>query len=135
VREAGGLRLPLVAPDRLLAESREASRAALFAAEQGVGPAFALAASRMVFCGGYDLDDPEVIAEAAAAAGLSITDAVQAACDQRYDATLEATLHGLRRRGVSATPAIRIGNHWFEGLDAIPGAASFTAVRALYGAV
>jgi 2-hydroxychromene-2-carboxylate isomerase len=132
-REAGGLRLPLVAPDRLPLEAREASRAALFAAEQGVGSAFGLAASRLVFCGGYDVDDPEVIVEAAAAAGLSIAATVEAACDARYDETLEMTVKGLCQRGVSSTPAIRIGTHWFEGLDAVPGGSSFAAARASFG--
>lgn len=131
-REAGGLRLPLVVPERLPFESREASRAAVFAAEQGAGRAFALAASRMIFCGGYDLDDPEVIAEAAAAAGLPVSAVARAAGDSRYDATLDATLEGLRRRGLSGTPVIRIGNRWFEGLEAVPGASSFAAVSALY---
>jgi 2-hydroxychromene-2-carboxylate isomerase len=131
-REAGGLRLPLVAPDRLPLEAREASRAALFAAEQGAGSAFGLAACRLVFCGGYDVDDPEVIVEAAAAAGLPVSATVEAACDARYDETLEMTVRGLRQRGVSSTPAIRIGSRWFEGLDAVPGGSSFAAAHGLF---
>lgn len=131
-REAGGLRLPLVAPDRLPLEARRASRAALYASEQGAGACFALAAARLVFCGGFDIDDPEVVVEAAAAAGLSCSAAVAASRDSNYDAMLEATLKGLRSRGVCATPAIRIGSHWFEGLDAVRSAASYTAVRSAY---
>src|ERR1700728_4063986 len=63
------LRLPLVWPDSFPASAPCALRAAAFACEIGAGPQFALAASRLAFCGGFDLEDPEVLTEAAAAAG------------------------------------------------------------------
>ena len=66
------LRLPLVWPDRLPRRARGRSRAAAYAAEIGAGARFALAASRLAFCGGFDLDDPETLAEAAAAAGIPL---------------------------------------------------------------
>ena len=40
-------------------------RAAHYASQQGRGAAFVLAAGRLAFCGGFDLDDPELLAEAA----------------------------------------------------------------------
>ena len=55
---------PTAAPD-----GRQAMRVAALAAEQDRAAPFVLAAGRLAFCGGYDLDDPETIAEAAAAAG------------------------------------------------------------------
>jgi 2-hydroxychromene-2-carboxylate isomerase len=132
-REAYAQRLPLVVPDGLSIETRAVSRAATFAAEQGAGRAFAVAAQRMIFCGGYDPADPEVITEAASAAGLSVQTTLGAACDEQFDASLDATARGLETRGVHVTPAIRVGQRWFEGFDAVPGASSFTAARALYG--
>ena len=63
------LRLPLVWPERFPADVPAAMRAASYAAEHGRGAAFVLAAGRLAFCGGFDLDDPEILAEAAAAAG------------------------------------------------------------------
>ena len=65
------LRLPLVWPERFPSEVPRALRAASYAGEIGAGPQFALAAARLAFCGGFDLEDPEVLAEAAAAAASS----------------------------------------------------------------
>src|ERR1700757_4698088 len=62
---ARALRLPLVWPDRFPGASPCAQRACAFACELGAGGAFALAASRLAFCGGFDLEDPETLAEAA----------------------------------------------------------------------
>lgn len=132
-REAEALRLPLIAPDGPCAPTLGASRAAVHAVAQGAGPAFALAASRLIFCGGFDADDPDLVAEAAAVAGLSRDGALAASRDARHDAVLDATARGLLGQGVSTSPAIRIGHRWFAGLDAVPGARSFTAARALYG--
>src|SRR3954463_15824366 len=64
---AAALRIPLVWPERHPAARPAAMRAAAYAAQQGRGAAFALAASRLAFCGGFDLHDPAVLAEAAPA--------------------------------------------------------------------
>ena len=82
-RRAAELRLPLVWPERFPREVPAAMRAAAFAAEQGRGGAFVLAAGRLAFCGGFDLDDPEILAEAAAAAGIPLEDCFHAAGDAR----------------------------------------------------
>jgi 2-hydroxychromene-2-carboxylate isomerase len=129
-REAAALRLPFAGPDRLPADCRPAARAAVFAARQGLVARFALAVSRLVFCGGFELDDPETISEAAGAADLSVAEALGAAEDSRYDAQLDATAQGLRSRGVGASPVIRIGRRWFSGLEAVPGASSLATMRA-----
>ena len=132
-RQAEALRLPLITPDRPVGDTVAASRAALWAGDQDRGARFALSVSRMVFCGGFQPSDPEVIAEAAAASGLSADGALRASRDSAYDPVLDATAAGLRRQRVDASPAIRIGPRWFEGIDAVPGASSFTAAVALYG--
>ena len=114
-REALAVRLPLVWPDRFPANPRHALRAASYAAESGAGATFALAASRLAFCGGFDLEDPEIIGVAAAAAGLSLDGCLDAARDPSRDDPLWATARGLHKRGVRRLPAIRLGRRWLEG--------------------
>src|SRR3954463_2135844 len=82
---AGALRMPLVWPERHPAPRPAAMRAAAYASEQGRGAPFVLAASRLAFCGGFDLDDPEVLAEAAAAAGVGLRECLAAAGDAARD--------------------------------------------------
>ena len=118
-RDARALRVPLVWPDNWPGTFPRALRAAAYAADLGRGPAFALAASRLAFCGGFDLDDPEIIAEAAAAAGLSPEDCLMAAQDAAWDSAPRATAEGLRRRGVNVLPALRVGTVWRSGPQAL----------------
>jgi 2-hydroxychromene-2-carboxylate isomerase len=82
---------------------------------------------RLRFCGGFDLDDPETLAEAAAAAGVPLAECLEAAGDAGRDRGLQATAEGLRGRGVRELPAIRTGRRWFEGERAV--AAAQAAVR------
>jgi 2-hydroxychromene-2-carboxylate isomerase len=121
VRAAAVLRVPLVVPDNYPADGRRAARAALYAAAQGAGPRFALSMARMVFCGGFDLDDPEVLGAAADAAGLEKRATLRAAADPKHDETLDATARGMHGRGITATPALRLDGLWREGLEAVPG--------------
>ena len=121
-REARAARLPLVWPERFPADARRALRTATYAAENGAGSSFALAALRLAFCGGFDLQDPEILAVAAGAAGLSPERCLAAAGDPSRDGALSATARGLRARGVRRLPAVRLGRRWFEGerlLDAV----------------
>jgi 2-hydroxychromene-2-carboxylate isomerase len=112
---AAELRLPLVWPDPFPVSVPGALRAAARAGELGAGPRFALAAARLAFCGGFDLEDPEVLAEAAAAAGLTLDQCLAAAGDQALDRSLEATARGLRAQGVRRLPAVRVGGRLFDG--------------------
>ena len=75
-----------------------------------------LAAARLAFCGGFDIDHPDTIAEAAAAAGLSLEDGLGAACDQSRDAASEASGRVLLAAGADRLPALRVGRtlHWGE---------------------
>ena len=91
-------------------------RAAAYAAEIGAGARFALAASRLAFCGGFDLEDPEILAEAAAAAGVPLDECLAAAGDPARDARLHATARApCARAGSRDLPAIRIGRRWLWG--------------------
>jgi len=131
---AAELRLPLVWPDRFPGAVPSALRAAAYAAEQGAAHRFAIAASRLAFCGGFDLEDPEILVEAAAAAALPLDECLAAARDRARDQQPEATARGLLTRGMRQLPVIQVGNRYFEG-DAAPGeAAALLRLRATYGA-
>jgi 2-hydroxychromene-2-carboxylate isomerase len=119
---ASELRLPLVWPDGFPAAAPSALRAAAYAAEVGAGSRFALAASRLAFCGGFDLTDPEILAEAAAAAGVPLDECLAAAGDPSRDGPLHATARGLISRGVRELPAVRVGHRWLGGERALAAA-------------
>jgi 2-hydroxychromene-2-carboxylate isomerase len=114
-RQAFALQLPLVWPEGFPAAVPAALRAAAYAAQDGAGSRFALAASRLAFCGGYDLEDRDILADAAAAAGVSVDRCLAAACDPGGDIRLEATARHLRVCRVPRLPAIRIGRRWLWG--------------------
>lgn len=111
---AAALGMPLVWPERLGPVPR-AMRAALHACEQGRGAAFVLAASRLAFCGGFDLDDPEVLAEAAAAAGVGLDGAFRAAAEGVRDAEIDAAGAFLVDHGAEALPVLRVGRVLYAG--------------------
>ncbi len=122
-RRAAELRLPLVWPDRHPAGSPSALRAASYAAEVGAGARFALAASRLAFCGGFELEDPEVLAEAAAAAGIGLEPCLAAAGDPARDGPLQARRRELLTLGATGLPAVRIGRRCVQGESALEQAA------------
>jgi 2-hydroxychromene-2-carboxylate isomerase len=90
-------------------------RAAAFAAQAGQGGRFALAASRLAFCGGFDLEDPGVLAEAAKAAGLPVDECLAAAGDPRLDGPIDRAARALSARGVTVLPAVRTGRRLLAG--------------------
>jgi 2-hydroxychromene-2-carboxylate isomerase len=128
---ARALRLPLVWPERFPAPAPapRALRASAFACEVGAGAAFALAASRLAFCGGFDLEDPETLAEAAAAAGVPLDGCLAAAGETWRDDELAATARALARHGIDELPAIRIGRRWIGGEGALPAAFALRRAR------
>jgi 2-hydroxychromene-2-carboxylate isomerase len=116
------LGLPLVRPQRYPMQSRAASRVAVFAGEIGgadCARVYELAVLRLAFCGGYDINDRQVIVDAAAAAGISAAAATRVAREPRFDLQLDATTRGLVRRHTALPPVIRIGDRWFGGVDPI----------------
>jgi 2-hydroxychromene-2-carboxylate isomerase len=120
---ASVLRLPLVWPDGH-SSARAAMRVASLACERGRGAAFVLAASRLAFCGGFELDDPEVLAEAAAAASLPLRDAFQAATDETRDGAMVDDALRLLAAGADVLPAVRVGRMLFSGEDRLNEAAA-----------
>jgi 2-hydroxychromene-2-carboxylate isomerase len=132
-RRAAELRVPLVWPDRFPDPSPRALRAAAQAAGIGAGARFALAALRLAFCGGFDLEDPEILAEAAAAAGIQLHDCFNAIEDESIEQALSATTRGLQMRGIRRLPAVRIGHVWFAGEQRLTEAAALVRAPAALG--
>ena len=118
------LRLPLVWPDGWPASGQGAMRVAAMAAEHGHAAPFVLAAGRLAFCGGYDLDDPLVIAEAAAAAALPLDAALAAARQVRRDGGMERTAMRLLRSGADELPVAVVGRRLFAGEGRLAEAAA-----------
>ncbi|MDX6718232.1 MAG: hypothetical protein QOJ63_486 [Solirubrobacteraceae bacterium] len=114
-RRAALLDLPLVWPLDPPLRVVGAMRVAALASERGVGAAFVLAASRLVFCGGYDVDEPEILAEAAAAAGIELGAMLHAAGDVGRDGQIEEAGRRLLAAGADRLPALRVGRMLFCG--------------------
>ena len=117
--QAQAMRLPLIWPEPFSHGGARARRAASFACELGAGAAFALAAGRLAYCGGFDLDDPETLAEAAAAAGVPLTPCLEAAVETWRDDELRELGRALWAEGVSEVPVISVGKHWFRGVAGV----------------
>jgi 2-hydroxychromene-2-carboxylate isomerase len=121
---AAQLRMPLVWPERYPSDVHAAMRVASYAAECGRAAAFTLAAGRLAYCGGFDLDDPEILAEAAAAAGLNLDACLEAARDEARDGVLEAAGRRLLAAGADLLPALRVGRSLFWGEQRVAEAAA-----------
>jgi 2-hydroxychromene-2-carboxylate isomerase len=118
------LGLPLVWPEDRPYRVLAAMRVASLAAERGCGAAFVLAASRLAFCGGFDIDDPEILAEAAGAAGIALDDALHAAGDVARDGPIEAAAGMLLAAGAQRLPLLQVGRTLFCGEDRLMEAAA-----------
>jgi 2-hydroxychromene-2-carboxylate isomerase len=121
---ADALGVPLVLPEPYPTDVRPAMRAAALACDMGQGASFVLAAGRLAFCGGFDLGDPEVLAEAAAAAGIPLDLCLSAAGDLGRDGVIEETSRRLLAAGADALPVLRVGRTLFGGEDRIAEAAA-----------
>lgn len=125
---AAALSVPLVWPEAFPADVRAAMRVAHLASSVGRGAAFVLAAGRLAFCGGFDLGDPEVLAEAAAAADLPLDLCLDAAHDVSRDGAIEDNGRRLLAQGADRLPALRVGRLLFPGEERLAEAAA--ALRA-----
>jgi 2-hydroxychromene-2-carboxylate isomerase len=126
---ADELRMPLVWPEAQVADGRSAMRVAALASQHGRAAEFVLAASRLAFCGGYDVDDPEILAEAAAAAGLGLPECLKAARDVRRDGPLEQAALRLLSQGAEALPVLVVGRALFCGEHRLAEAAAAASGR------
>jgi 2-hydroxychromene-2-carboxylate isomerase len=105
-QRARALRMPLVWPERFPSRVPSAMRVATYANEQGCGPAFAIAAGRLAFCGGFDVEDPDILAEAAAASGLDVDAALVAAREPRRDHQVQMAGRSVGHAGGTLLPAL-----------------------------
>jgi 2-hydroxychromene-2-carboxylate isomerase len=121
---ATALSVPLVWPQPFPADARPAMRAAGLACELGRGAAFVLAASRLAFCGGFDLADPEVLAETAAAASVPLEACLEAAGDRARDGAIDGEGRRLLAMGADRLPALRVGRLLFAGEERLSQAAA-----------
>lgn len=87
-----------------------AMRVASLAIEQGVGALFVLAASRLAFCGAHDIDNLQILEDAAYVAGISQHDMVQAALDSSRDEAIEHAGRRLLVAGAERLPALHVGD-------------------------
>jgi len=126
-RRATLLGLPLLWPEEHPRPVRAAMRVASLAAELGCGAEFVLAASRLAFCGGFDIDEPDILAEAAAAAGIGLGEALAAAGDLGRDGAIEAAGLSLLAAGAVQLPAMRVGRLLFSGEERLHEAAAARA--------
>jgi 2-hydroxychromene-2-carboxylate isomerase len=128
-QRAAELRLPLIWPERFPADVPAAMRVAGHAAENGRGAAFVLAAGRLAFCGGFNLEDPEILAEAAAAAGLALNGCLSAAGDRSREGAVEEAGRRLLAAGADRLPALRLGRALYWGERQVADAAAATRLH------
>ena len=127
---AAALRLPLEWPERWPAPVPAAMRVAHHAAQEGRGGAFVLAATRLAFAGGFDLEDIDILTEAAAAAGLTLDACLRAAREDRRDGAAEASARRLLGAGVDRLPALAIARQVVWGEERVGDAAMTARERA-----
>ncbi len=127
---AAALRLPLEWPERWPAPVPAAMRVAHHAAQAGRGGAFVLAATRLAFAGGFDLEDIDILTEAAAAAGLPLDACLRAAREDRRDGAAEASARRLLGAGADRLPALAIDRRVVWGEERVGDAAMTARERA-----
>jgi 2-hydroxychromene-2-carboxylate isomerase len=120
---AAQLRMPLVWPARASAW-RGAMRVASYAVEVDRAREFVLAAGRLAYCGGFCLDDPDILAEAAAAACLPLDASMRAAADRERDVAMLAAGRELRDAGADRVPVLRVRDLLFCGEERLAEAAA-----------
>ncbi|HEX4345164.1 MAG TPA: DsbA family protein [Solirubrobacteraceae bacterium] len=117
------LGLPLIWPVGAPPSVVRAMRVASLAAERGAGAAFVLAATRLTFCGSFDIDDPEILVVAASGAGIDTAQMSDAADDAGRDAAIEATGRRLVAAGAGRLPVLQVEQTLFCGEDRVGDAA------------
>ena len=99
--------MPLVWPERFPSPRPDGdARRDLRERARAAAPRFAIAAGRLAFCGGFDLEDPDILAEAAAAAGLDVDGALLASRDPRRDHQIDMAGRAVGHAGGTTLPAL-----------------------------
>ena len=123
-RRAAAYGLPPVRwPDPWPGNMLAVMRAATFAAREGRGVAFAIAAFRRAFAAGEDLGRPEPVLAAAADAGVDTARVRAAIADQAVKDALRQATEDAHARGVTGVPTLRAGDRLHWGDDRLDSAA------------
>lgn len=128
-RAAQAQHVPLVWPERYPQPVPRAMRAACHAVQAGFGARFGLAALRLAFCGGFDLEEDCILAEAAAAAGIGVDETLAAADEPGLDDVLRGNAEAFAAAGVAELPAIRVGPRVLRSHQVVAQAAALMALR------
>jgi len=123
-QRAAVLGLPIVWPMGPAARVVGAMRVATLAAESHRCAEFVLAASRLMFCGGFDIDEPEILAEAAGVAGIELGEMLHAAGDAGRDDEVEDAGRKLVEAGADRLPVLTVERRMFCGEDRLSEAAA-----------
>jgi 2-hydroxychromene-2-carboxylate isomerase len=110
---------PLRLPDRWPPATERAMLAATFAKHIGRAVAFSLAAFRQAFAGGRDLGDDGTVLIAAAACEMHPTAVLKGMGLRSVTDGLRGAHERARAAGVTALPAIQVGDETFCGDDAL----------------
>jgi len=120
--DARGL-LPLKASAEPQIDSREMMLAATYARQGGKIVAFALAAMRQCWCAGRNVADRDTIMLAGAAAEVHPNAISKALGMRSLAAELERATADAQARGITAVPAVRVGERVFIGDSQLESAA------------
>lgn len=94
-----------------------AARAMTFAGERGLERDFALAAMRLAFLEGRDLEETSSVLEAGERTGLTASELQRALADERVKAALRSETDAAHARGVFGAPTVAVGGELFWGDD------------------
>lgn len=108
---------PFQMPSSFPINSLKADRLGIVAAEQGRIAQFSHAAFRAAFVQGKDLNEPEVLAELARAAGLDAEKALARAEAQEIKDALRRNTDEAIARGAFGAPTFFVGDEMFFGND------------------
>jgi 2-hydroxychromene-2-carboxylate isomerase len=114
-------------PDPFPFDSLAAMRVAAYAKSGGRAVAFSLAAMRQAFAAGRDLGVVDNVLLAAAACELHPRAVLKALETRSVAESLDEATAAAAARGVTAVPAVAIGDRLFAGADAPERAAELTA--------
>jgi 2-hydroxychromene-2-carboxylate isomerase len=124
-RRAGDYGLPAVAwPPGWPPNTLRAMRAATWAKRLGRVREFAMAAYRHAFVDGRDLAEIEVVAEAAADAGLPADELRDAIQDPAVKDSLRRATEAAWQAGVAGVPSVRVGSAVYYGDERLEEAAA-----------
>ena len=115
---------PIVWPPRWPTSDLQVSRGMLVAQRSGLLRPFALAAMRLSFLEGADLEDPEVVLEAARRTGIDPGQLAEGIAETAIKQELRELVDEALAAGVFGVPTVVVGGELFWGDDRLEEAAA-----------